>query len=480
MKTPSAQSQNSLQTTVDPRLPKLANLESFNAYMATGWGTPERTPPVVPGAAAAAAAHRNRLSAQFPGKLLVIASGVAPVRNDDNDYEFRPNSDFYWLTGAAVEDAVIVLAPYPGGHEAVLYVPKPYYPGHPKFFSDSAHGELWVGAAPGFSDWTQALDIPVKDVAELELNADTNTLVAGTMGPERQWNRGLAISAQLQRTLSELRLVKDAWELGQMRSAVAHTVDGFAAVAKEIPTAINELGERWLQGTFDRFARSYGNGPGYRTIVGSGKHAPTLHWTRCDGPVLERELLLLDMGVEENSFYTADVTRTLPASGKFSEVQLRVHDLVEKAHRAGLAQVRPGNLFSDFHHAAMQVIAQGLFDWGILPVSVDEALSEQGQHHRRFLPCGVGHHLGLDVHDCSHSSDEAYQGAQLEAGMVIAVEPGLYFHEHDLLLPPELRGMGMRLEDNVLLTETGSEVLSAALPIEAKGVEAWMAQAINS
>jgi Xaa-Pro aminopeptidase len=123
----------------------------------------------------------------------------------------------------------------------------------------------------------------------------------------------------------------------------------------------------------------------------------------------------------------------------------------------------------------MEVIAQGLSDWGILPVSVDEALSPEGQHHRRFIVCGVGHHLGIDVHDCASSSHAAYQGARMAAGMVLTVEPGLYFHAFDETLPPELRGIGARIEDDVLVTDRGSEVLSSRLPIDAAGIEAWMA-----
>ena len=150
---------------------------------------------------------------------------------------------------------------------------------------------------------------------------------------------------------------------------------------------------------------------------------------------------------------------------------------MERAHRAGLAAVGPGRTFTDFHHAAMEVIARGLADWGLLPVSVDEALSPTGQHHRRYLVCGVGHHLGLDVHDCAKSSYEAYQGAALEPGMVLTVEPGLYFHAHDLTVPPELRGIGVRIEDDVLVTADGAEVLSAELPLSADGLERWMRRA---
>jgi Xaa-Pro aminopeptidase len=159
-------------------------------------------------------------------------------------------------------------------------------------------------------------------------------------------------------------------------------------------------------------------------------------------------------------------------------VQREVHDLVEKAHRAGMAQIRPGVEYLDFHYASMEVIAQGLHDWDLLGVSVDEALSPGGQQHRRWLVCGIGHHLGLDVHDCAHSDYPSYQAAPLAPGVVMTVEPGLYFHAHDETVPPELRGIGVRLEDDLLVTADGAEVLSDALPIDAAGIERWTAERI--
>ncbi|MFI6924154.1 aminopeptidase P family protein [Nonomuraea spiralis] len=435
----------------DGRPPKLSEIPAFAAYMNTGWDTPDRTPSVVPGAAQAAAAHRARLAEALPGRTVVLAAGQAPVRNNDTVYDFRADSDFVWLTGCQIENAVLVLT----GAEATVYLPPPAYPGDPAFYTDARYGELWVGAAPGLEDWAKALGVAVRPLAELTAEI-----------PQDQ---------EVRRVLAELRMYKDDWEAGQLREAVDRTVEGFAAVVREIPAAIDGPGERWLQGTFDRYARAYGNGPGYASIVGSGPHAPTLHWVRCDGPVLPGELLLLDLGVEAASCYTADVTRTFPASGRFSPAQRQVHDLVERAHRAGLAAVAPGRRFSDFHHAAMEVIAYGLADWGLLPVSVDEALSDAGQHHRRYLVCGVGHHLGLDVHDCGRASQESYQDAIMAPGMALTVEPGLYFHAHDLTVPPELRGVGVRIEDDLLVTEHGADVLSAALPLDADGLEKWMA-----
>jgi len=468
-------------TTPDPRLPRLAGLARFVEYMGTGWGVPDRTAPVEPGAASAAAAHRQRLSDALPGHTLIVRGGRAPIRANDTYYGFRPDSNFYWLTGCDAEDAVIVMIPSEGAHDATVYVPAPAYPGEPGFFADPAHGELWVGSAPGMIEWSAALGLTVKPLSTLkaDLRRVSDPMLAGASTPAAEALRDVAASGQLARTLAELRMVKDDWEIAELRRAVDSTVDGFASVIREIPTAIAGGGERWLQGTFDRHARTYGNGPGYSTIIGSGAHAPTLHWVRCDGPVLEDKVLLLDMGVENRTFYTADVTRTFPASGSFSPIQRQVHDLVEKSHRAGLAEVRPGRDFSDFHRASMEVIANGLHDWGLLPVSVDEALSDTGQHHRRYLVCGIGHHLGLDVHDCAQSSYESYQGGVMTPGMVLTVEPGLYFHANDETVPPELRGIGVRLEDDILVTATGSDVLSDKLPIDATGIENWMRAALR-
>ncbi|WP_308195597.1 aminopeptidase P family protein [Agromyces cavernae] len=460
----------------DPRMPRLAEAPGFREWMLQGWGEADRTPGVPSGAAEAGVRHRARLGEALPGRVLAVAAGRAPMRVNDNAHEFRADSDFLWLVGAPIEDAVLVLEPVAGGHDATLYLPAPFRPGDDGFFADPLRGELWVGPMPGLREYGDALGVRTRRLEELELSADA--LLAGTpaaSGPAAALS-ARPRSAELNRVLAELRMIKDEWELAELRAAVDTTVDGFAATALEIPQAVRRGGERWLQGTFDRHARTFGAGVGYASIVGSGAHAPILHWVRAEGEVDPEALLLLDLGVERRSGYTADVTRTLPASGRFSTAQREVHDLVERSHRAGLAAVGPGRDWADFHTACMEVLARGLADWGLLPVSVDEALSPGGQQHRRYIVCGVGHHLGIDVHDCSTASHAAYQGAKMRPGMVLTVEPGLYFHAFDETLPPELRGVGVRLEDDLVVTDGGSEVLSAALPIDVAGIESWMAR----
>jgi len=230
-----------------------------------------------------------------------------------------------------------------------------------------------------------------------------------------------------------------------------------------------------IEGAFVGHARQEGNAVGYETIAAAGEHATTLHWTDNDGQVRAGELVLVDAGVEVDSLYTADVTRTLPVDGTFSEVQRRVYQAVLDAADAGFAAAVPGARFRDVHDAAMKVIAERLAEWGLLPVSAEEALLPENQHHRRWMVHGTSHHLGLDVHDCAVARAELYIDGVLEPGMVFTIEPGLYFKSDDLLVPQEYRGIGVRIEDDVLVTADGNENLSAALPRDPDAIEAWMA-----
>ncbi len=276
------------------------------------------------------------------------------------------------------------------------------------------------------------------------------------------------------RVLSELRLVKDEWELGELQSACDITTLGFEDSVREWDRVL-EHGERWLEGTFFRRARTMGNDIGYDSIVGGGRHATTLHWIDNSGPITPGELVLLDMGAEATSLYTADVTRTLPVDGTFTSLQRDLYSLVLTAQQAGIDAVRPGAAFRAPHEAAMSVLAHGLEDLGVLPVSAEEALSPDSRVYARWTLHGTSHMLGLDVHDCAAADTGIYPGGDLAEGMVLTVEPGLYFQEDDLLVPEELRGIGIRIEDDVVVTADGCDNLSAALPREPDEIESWMA-----
>lgn len=246
-------------------------------------------------------------------------------------------------------------------------------------------------------------------------------------------------------------------------------------MVRALPRALRHpRGERWIEGVFNLRARAEGNGTGYETIAAAGAHACVLHWIRNDGPLDPAHLLLLDAGVETDTLYTADITRTLPLSGRFSRVGREVYELVLAAQEAGIAALRPGARFRDFHTAAMRVTAEGLREWGVLRIPVEEALAEDSGLYRRYTLCSSGHMLGLDVHDCAKARAEAYLDGVLEEGQVLTVEPGLYLQPDDETLPLELRGIGVRIEDDLVITSEGARLMSGALPRGADAVEEWM------
>ncbi|MFG3282545.1 aminopeptidase P family protein [Streptomyces sp. NPDC048111] len=404
--------------------------------------------------------RRARLSARFPGERLIVPAGELKVRSNDCDHRFRPHSAYAWLTGLTGEDQVghvLVMEPSGSGHEAVLHV-RPRSPragGDEEFYRDRRYGEFWVGRRPDLAETERLTGIRCAHVDAL-----------GALPP----GRNAADDRELAAVLSELRLVKDAWEVAQLQLAVDHTAAGFEDVVRMLPRALSHTrGERVLEGAFGARARAEGNGTGYETIAASGAHACVLHWIRNDGPLDARDLLLLDAGVETDTLYTADITRTLPLSGRFSPVQRQVYELVLAAQDAGIAALRPGAAFRDFHRAAMAVIAEGLAAWGVLK-------SPSGELHRRYTLCGSGHMLGLDVHDCAKARAETYLDGVLEAGQVLTVEPGLYLQPDDETLPPELRGIGVRIEDDLVITDSGARLMSGALPRSVAGIEQWMGE----
>jgi Xaa-Pro aminopeptidase len=272
--------------------------------------------------------------------------------------------------------------------------------------------------------------------------------------------------------------VKDAYEIGQMELAVQVTADGFDDIVANLPAIVEHpRGERVVEGVFHQRARSDGNAVGYDTIAASGPHACYLHWTRNDGAVVPGDLILIDAGVEVDSLYTADITRTLPVSGRFTEVQRKVYETVREAADAAFAAAQPGVRFRSVHEAAMRVIATRVAEWGLLPVTAEEALdADNGGHHRRYMVHGTSHHLGIDVHDCAQARRDMYYDGVLEPGMVFTIEPGLYFQIDDLTVPEEYRGIGVRIEDDILMTADGPVNLSAAIPRTADDVEAWIAR----
>lgn len=466
--------------------------DAFKAFIVDGWEPYSEVMPDALPATDWTQARRDAISAAFPGERLVIPAGELKVRSNDTDYRFRPHSAFAHLTGLGTDqepESVLVLEPTDAGHEATLYF-KPRAPRtDPEFYASARYGEMWVGQRESLAEMSALTRLHCAPISELEA-ALTKDAGATQVRVVREADQAITAmvdkareteltteDAELARELSELRLVKDDFEIEQMRQACAATAVGFEAVVADLPEALKRgRGERWVEGVFGLHARHLGNAVGYDTIAAGGNHANTLHWIRNDGDLRDGDLLLMDAGVELDSLYTADITRTLPVSGRYSPAQRKVYEAVLAAQQAGFEACQPGNTFSDVHDAAIRVIAEHLHEWGILPVSPDEALGPDGGQHRRWMVHGTSHHLGIDVHDCAQARNENYKQAELRPGMVLTVEPGIYFKANDLLVPETFRGIGVRIEDDVLITETGHEILSDALPRDPDEVEAWMSR----
>ncbi|MCL2423621.1 MAG: Xaa-Pro aminopeptidase, partial [Micrococcales bacterium] len=420
----------------------------FLAWVMSGWGPRPASQAVRSPAADCAADRRARLRERFERPVrLVIPAGTRKVRSNDTDYRFRPHAAFAHLTGLGAEqepDAVLTVDP----DDATLYLRPPAGRDTPEFFADASVGEFWVGPRPTLDDMAEVTGLRTADLADLpdalakdvgddgvrllvvpHADEGVTALVDEIRGHSDDDGDDL-----LREAVSEIRLVKDAYEIAELRRAVAATIAGFEQVVRALPQAMaHPRGERVVEGTFLAHARAEGNAVGYETIAAAGPHTTTLHWTDDDGPVRPGDLLLLDAGVEADSLYTADLTRTIPVDGRYSDVQRRVYQAVLDAADAAFDVVRPGALFRDVHDAAMHVLAHRLAQWGLLPVPPELSLDPDQQQHRRWMVHGTSHHLGLDVHDCAQARRDMYLYGTLEPGMVFTIEPGLYFQPDDLL-----------------------------------------------
>jgi Xaa-Pro aminopeptidase len=466
----------------------VAPSNKFSEFMRSGWA-PSNLEDLKPLAVVTYAFTRRQvLSAAFPNIRLLIPSGNFKTRSNDTEYVYRPHSAFAYYSGVqgadAVADSVLIMEPNTeGGHDSYLYL-------HPRstretdaFYTDRKYGELWVGRHFTLEEANTVYQIETRDVGNIEdlLRYSKESLLI--RGEDALLDKLVSVNpreAEFLTFTSEQRLVKDGYEINELQAAVDATGRGFSDVIAAMPAAAgHSRGERIIEGAFFGRARLEGNDIGYTTIAASGSHACVLHWIRNDGAVKNGELILLDAGVEMDSYYTADITRTLPVSGKFSPAQRALYMLVYEAQLAGFAAVKPGAKFLDVNRAAQRVLAQGLFDMGILKISPEESMEPEVGLHRRWTLHGVSHHLGLDVHDCEHARDENYREGTLLEGMVLTVEPGLYIQPDDELFAPEYRGIGIRIEDDVVVTADGYRNLSEYIPRHPDAVEAWMASILK-
>ena len=413
--------------------------------------------------------------------ILVLPAAPERVRSRDTHYPYRQDSDVLYLSGFEEPDAVLVLVPGRSHGESLLFCRER----HPE-------REAWDGPRVGPEGAGDALGVddawPIDDIDEIlpgliegrsrvyyhfGRDTDFDLKLIGWVNQVRSQVRHGAQPPheflELGHLLDEMRLTKTAGELRLMRHAAEVSVRAHEAAMRAVRPGMREYE---LQAELERVFRAAGAEPAYSSIIGAGANACVLHYRDNNAPVRRGDLVLIDAGAEYRG-YAADITRTFPADGRFSREQRALHDLVGAAHAAALAQARPGVAYEAGHNAAVDVLAEGMLSLGLLQGKHADVVADGS--YKRFYPHKTGHWLGLDVHDVG---DYRIEGASrlLEPGMVFTIEPGIYIPPGDTSVAPKWRGIGIRTEDDVLVTRDGHEVLTAGLARSADEIEAFMAR----
>lgn len=430
----------------------------------------------------ARSARRARYLDRLDGAAALLIGGAHAIRNSDSEYRYRPDSDVVYLTGWDEPDVAALFRPG-SDHPFVLFV-------QPK----DKERETWTGRRAGvegareahgadlafpFSEIEARLPILLQGYQRLhyaygENAAHDRIVFSATSNARGALRNGLCLPWKIEHgrvLIGELRLTKDADELAILRRAAAITSEAHIAAMRSGEPGVFEFEvESVIDATFRRMG---GTGAGYTTIVGGGANACVLHYIQNRDRLPVGGLCLVDAGAEFD-WYTADVTRTWPVSGTFSSAQHDVYALVLEAQLAAIACARPGRPFRDMHDAAVAVLTRGMVELGLLDGDVDELIVEE--RYRKYYMHGTGHWLGLDVHDAG-AYHVGLSSRRLEPGHVVTVEPGLYIAPDDDDAPAALRGIGVRIEDDVLITSGGDpDVLTASCPKSIAEVEAACAR----
>ena len=414
-----------------------------------------------------------------PGSIAVLPASRLQNRNRDTEHHFRQNSDFYYLTGFDEPNAVLVLTPGREHGEVILFCQE-----------REAGLEQWTGERMGPDRATQMLGVddgfPITDLPDILPGLlEGRERVYANLGEHPDFDRDIlgwvkGIQAKqvhgamppgefivLSHLLHDLRLYKSAHELKLMRRAAEITTAAHIRAMKATKPGGTEAG---LEAEIIyEFMRSGARFPAYPCIVGAGKNACVMHYVRNDGPLKDGDLVLIDAGCEYK-YYASDVTRTFPINGRYSGVQRAVYEVVLEAQLKAIAAMKRGAPFNLPHDTAVRTMVEGLVELKLLAGDVDELIANET--YKKFCVHRSSHWLGLDVHDVG---DYRVGGEwrTLEPGMVLTIEPGIYLPDDDSV-PSKFRGIGIRIEDDVLVTRDGHEVLTAAAPKSIDDIEAVM------
>jgi len=414
--------------------------------------------------------------------ILILPAAKEVVRSRDTHYPYRQDSDFWYLTGFAEPDAVLVLVPGRKHGETLLFCRE--RDPEREAWDGPRHGPEGAVETFGFDD-----AYPIGDLDDILPGLlEGRTRVYYHFGRDQEFdlkligwlNRVRALVRQgaqpphefleLGHLLDEMRLFKDRDELKLMQRAADISVLAHEAAMRAVRGGMREYE---LQAEIERVFRQHDAEPAYGSIVGAGSNACVLHYRANNAPVNDGDLVLVDAGAEYRG-YAADITRTFPVSGRFSKEQRALHDLVDAAQRAACAQARPGVPYEAGHHAAVATLTEGLLRLGLLKGKLEKNIADGS--YRRFYRHKTGHWLGLDVHDVGEYRFDG-ESRLLEPGMVFTIEPGLYIAPNDTGVDAKWRGIGIRIEDDVLVTKDGHEVLTRGLARSADEIEALMARA---
>ena len=424
--------------------------------------------------------NRNKLFAQLPeNSVAIVSSGSETIRNRDVEYRFRAHSDFQYLTGFAEPDAVLLLVKK-ATQETVLFLRE-----------KDPEKETWEGRRLGVDkacdvlavDHSFAIDSLEHEALEFLLGCDhifiSFSELETWLQPVNDWiqmlkqqvRKGIDSPANigdLDHILHEMRLFKSVEELDFMRKAAQISVNGHKQAMK---AALNSEYEYQVQAELEaEFKKHASPRVAFNSIIASGENACILHYTENNALLNKQALILVDAGAEYQG-YAGDITTTFPASGKFSDAQALLYRLVLKAQAAAIEVIKPGVTYDQMHQAAIQVLTQGLVELGILQGDVPQLIEEKA--YKPFFMHGTGHWLGMDVHDVGLYKI-AGQWREFEAGMVVTVEPGLYISEEHKDVEAKWHNIGIRIEDDVLVTAGGHEVLTKGLPRTVEEIEAFM------
>lgn len=427
------------------------------------------------------AADRRRRLAEAIGPY-AAALFVAPSewpRNGDAHYRYRPSSDILYLTGFTEPECALVLRPGAEKEKTVMFV-RPKDPEREVWDGRRAGVEavvrdLGVDAAHPFAELGTRLPELIGNVDDLYfglgLAADIDRQVASVIARLRQAERRLGRPPKRvidpRTVLHEMRLRKSAEEVELLRHAATVTTEAHLNAMRAVRPGVFEFE---IEAAIDATFRRHGGFPGYSTIVASGPNATTLHYIDNGRRIAAGDLLLIDAGCELG-FYTADVTRTFPCGGKFSTAQRRVYDLVLRIQEEAISMARPGVTLDEIHNRVLDLMTAGMIEFGLLQGEVKERVADKA--YKKYYMHRTSHWLGMDVHDAGayFINEGKGTGRPLEPGMVITVEPGLYIPEDDTSAPAELRGIGVRLEDDLLITDEGHQLLTGEIPKQVADLE---------